>query len=78
MGPQHEVGSMIWVPGSRGVGLRTSYRDPGGSGVGLQGPRGSRGRPTGSQGSRRRPIQGPGGSMGRPTWSQGVSKDQRR
>ena len=56
MGPQHEVGSMIWVPGSQGVGLRTSYRDPGGSGVGLPGPRGSRGRPTGSQ--------GPGGQGG--------------
>ena len=45
IGPQDEVGSMIWVPG-----------------VGLQGPRGSRGRP----------IQGPRGSKGRPTWSNGV------
>ena len=30
---------------SRGV----AYRVPGGQGIGLQGPRGSRGRPTGSQ-----------------------------
>ena len=33
---------------SRGV----AYRVPGGQGVGLQGPRGSRGRPTGSQGAK--------------------------
>ena len=33
-----------------------AYRVPGGQGVGLQGPRGSRGRPTGAQGSRGRPT----------------------
>ena len=57
---------------------------PEGQGVGLQGPRGSRGRPTGSQGVKgwayRIPgghglgLQGPEGSRGRPTGPQGVNR----
>ena len=61
-----------------------AYRVLGGQGVGLQGPRGSRGRPTGSQefnGLAYRVtggegvgvhVQGPRGSRGRPRGSQGV------
>ena len=55
---------------------------PKGQGVGLQGPRGSRGRPTGSQrvkgyayrvqGGQGVGLEGPRGSRGRPTGSQGV------
>ena len=63
---------------SRGV----AYRVPGDRGVGLEGPRGSRGRPTGSQrvkgyayrvlGCQGLGLQGTRGSRGRPTGSQGV------
>ena len=55
---------------------------PGGQGVVLQGPRGSRGRPTGTQGDKgwasRVPggqgvdLKGPRGSRGTPLGSQGV------
>ena len=46
---------------------------PGGQGVGLEGPWGSRGRPTGSKGQGVG-LEGPKGSRGRPTGSQGVKK----
>ena len=55
---------------------------PGGQGEGQHGPRGSRGRPTGSQGVKGQAYRVPGGqgvglqglrgSRGRPTGSQGV------
>ena len=57
---------------------------PGGQGVGLEGPRGSRGRPSGSQGVKgwafRVPggpgvgLQGPRGSRKRPTGSPQVKE----
>ena len=43
-----------------------------GGGFFLQGPRGSRGRPTGSHGLKGVGLQGPRGSRGRPTGSQRV------
>ena len=43
-----------------------------GGGLFLQGPRGSRGRPTGSHGLKGVGLQGPRGSRGRPTGSQRV------
>ena len=53
-----------------------SQGDPlaGGQGVGLQGPMGSRGRPTPYRvpGGHGVGLQGPRGSRGRPTGSQGV------
>ena len=55
-----------------------SYIVPGGPGVGLQDPRGSRGRPTGSQGVNGATgdpgvgLQGPRGLRGRPTKSKEV------
>ena len=48
-------------------------RVSGGQGVGLQGPRGSRGRPRGPRGSRGR-LQDPKGSRGRPRGLQGAKR----
>ena len=45
---------------------------PGGQGVGLEGPRGSRGRPTWSQGVRGEAQRVPAGQGGRPRGSKGV------
>ena len=43
-------------------------------GVGLQGPRGSRGRPTGSQGVKGLDLEGHRGARGKPTGSRGIKR----
>ena len=43
------VEGLVWSTGSQVI-KGEAYRVPGGQGVGLQGPRGSRGGPRGSQG----------------------------
>ena len=57
--------------GSQGVKV-LAYKVPGSQGVSLQGPKGSRGRPTGFLGGQGVGLEGPQGSRGRLTGSQGV------
>ena len=59
------------VPEGQGVGYRVS----GGQGVGLQGPRGSRGRPTRSQEVKGKAYKVPGGQGGRGKMSHRINSD---
>ena len=67
------MGVKGWATGSKGV-KRYGFRVPACQGVGLQSPRGSRGRPSGSKGVNGAGLQGPRGSKGRPTGSKGVKE----